>query len=100
MTELSAALADSSSLLPNLHTLRISAIGLSHNFNPNLFWETLVHALLVRRTQIRIVRVELATAVLPIFLRPSAGTLDALRERVAEGMEIYVGDYGQNSNFV
>ncbi|KAJ6558199.1 hypothetical protein B0H19DRAFT_1261733 [Mycena capillaripes] len=102
MTELSAALADSSSLLPNLHTLRICAIDHSGDFtfDPGLFWEALVRALFVRRTQIRIVHIDLSTSVFPVFLTPSTSALDALRERVVEGMEIYVGNQGENSNFV
>ncbi|KAJ6558195.1 hypothetical protein B0H19DRAFT_1150331 [Mycena capillaripes] len=97
-TELSAALADSSSLLPNLHTFRI--IKLYGDVNPDSFWETLLRALLTRRRQLEMVRVELANTIFSTQSMPSAGTLAALRALEVEGMQIYIGDHGHDWNYV
>ncbi|KAJ6558215.1 hypothetical protein B0H19DRAFT_1070757 [Mycena capillaripes] len=96
MTELSAALASSSSLLPNLHTLRIMDLYRSDEFDPDAFWETLLRALSARRTRLQIVHIQLSIGT----GEPPADILAAFRALVVDGIQIYIGHIYGNSNFV
>ncbi|KAJ7896312.1 hypothetical protein B0H14DRAFT_3425669 [Mycena olivaceomarginata] len=78
MTELFAALADSSSLLPNLRSLTIHA---RSRYIPDSAWRTLLRAVLSRRIQLRILDVKV----------PPAEVLAAFREAIVDGAEVYIG---------
>ncbi|KAJ7829250.1 hypothetical protein B0H13DRAFT_2116308, partial [Mycena leptocephala] len=68
LTELFDSLADSSSLLPNMHKL---VIHLDPSDVPDSFWKTVLRALSARHTQLKIVDMKL-TADAPESLKPPA----------------------------
>ncbi|KAJ7302093.1 hypothetical protein DFH08DRAFT_906039 [Mycena albidolilacea] len=78
MTELFAALTNSSSLLPNLRSLTIHA---RSRDIPDSAWRTLLRAVLSRRIQLRILDVKV----------PPAEVLAAFREAIVDGAEVYIG---------
>jgi hypothetical protein len=78
MTELFAALANSSSLLPNLRSLTIHA---RSRDIPDSAWRTLLRAVLSRRIQLRILDVKV----------PPAEVLAAFRGAIVDGAEVYIG---------
>ncbi|KAJ7828000.1 hypothetical protein B0H13DRAFT_304508 [Mycena leptocephala] len=88
------ALADSPSLLPNLHSL---IIHLYSSSMPDSSWKTLLRALSTRRTQLQIVQVQLYVGP-PLSLKPGADVLAAFRELIADGMQVHIGT--QDSNFI
>ncbi|KAJ6510658.1 hypothetical protein C8R45DRAFT_1068620 [Mycena sanguinolenta] len=85
-----AALADSPSLLPNLRNLTIYLA--TGGEEPNILdsWRVLLRVLSTRRV------VDLQ--ILPVTLPPPADVLASLRELVAAGVEIYIGN--EECNFV
>ncbi|KAJ7218866.1 hypothetical protein B0H12DRAFT_1152990, partial [Mycena haematopus] len=87
VADLFAALADSPSLLPNLHTLIVHP----DNDIPESTWRTLVRALLTRRVQLRVL------AVPNVKVPTAPDVLAALGELVVDGMQIYIGT--DKSNF-
>ncbi|KAJ7682405.1 hypothetical protein DFH06DRAFT_1160988 [Mycena polygramma] len=96
MNELSLALTDSPSLLPDLRSLMI--INAHHFVVAKLdCWEPLFRALL-SRPKLRLVRVELAIG--HGRERPAADMLARFSGLVKKGLQIYIGVAGTNSNFV
>ncbi|KAJ6558225.1 hypothetical protein B0H19DRAFT_1235159 [Mycena capillaripes] len=92
MAGLCAALADSLSLLPNLHILKIVDLYCLTDRNADSLWKTLLRVLSSRRTQLRIVHIELEN----LSMKSAADALVEFRDLVADGMQIYIG-YVANS---
>ncbi|KAF7328766.1 F-box domain-containing protein [Mycena venus] len=88
VVDLFAALADSASLLPNLRYLTIHHVDESDISDSSS--EIFIRALSARRTQLQVVRLILDDRPPPVDL------LDALRELVADGMEIHIGTEERN----
>ncbi|KAF7375481.1 F-box domain-containing protein [Mycena sanguinolenta] len=85
IAELFTALADSPSLLPNLHNLTIHILDMDHSPAEISYvsWRTLVRALSTRRVEhLYIVSVEVS---------PPTDVLASLRELIAHGASIHVG---------
>jgi hypothetical protein len=93
MTKLFSALADSPSLLPNLHTLMALHLHLSDI--PDSFWPTLLRALSARRTQLQRVFIMLLNVPRAPW-EPAAADRAAFEELMAGGMHIYVGPSNRN----
>ncbi|KAF7328755.1 F-box domain-containing protein [Mycena venus] len=89
MRELFASLEDSS-FLPNLRNLTIHYLDVSDISDSS--WETLLLALLARRNQLQVLRLELDEHA------PPAGVLASMKELVADGMQIYMGT--EECNFI
>ncbi|KAF7375485.1 F-box domain-containing protein [Mycena sanguinolenta] len=85
-----AALADSPSLLPNLHDLTIHLYHADRD-PPDLsepFWRTLIRALSTRHIE--------QLSIVPVMLAPPTEVLASLRELVADGAEMYIGTEALN----
>ncbi|KAJ7237743.1 hypothetical protein B0H12DRAFT_1138507 [Mycena haematopus] len=87
--DLVAALADSSSLLPNLQSLTIRMPGGRFDI-PDSYWQTFLRAVSTRRLQLHIAG--------PHFRMPSVDILTAFKELAADGVQIYIGN--KEHNFV
>ncbi|KAJ7829246.1 hypothetical protein B0H13DRAFT_1916600 [Mycena leptocephala] len=87
LTELFNSLADSPSLLPNLHKL---VIHLDPSDVPDSFWKTALRSLSARHIQLKIGDFKL-TADPPESLKPPADVLAAFRELAADGMRVLIG---------
>jgi hypothetical protein len=94
VTELFNSLADSPSLLPNLHKL---VIHLDPSDVPDSFWKTALRALSARHIQLKIGDFKL-TADPPESLKPPADALAAFRELAADGMRVLIGT--ENCNLI
>ncbi|KAJ6477555.1 hypothetical protein C8R45DRAFT_1101876 [Mycena sanguinolenta] len=84
-TELFTALANSASLLPNLHDLTIHILDTARS-PPDISdvsWRSLVRALSTRRME--------QVHIVPIAVSPPMDVLTSLRELVAHGATIYIG---------
>ncbi|KAF7375499.1 hypothetical protein MSAN_00437900 [Mycena sanguinolenta] len=90
VTELFAALADSSSLLPNLHDLTIHIYTGDESHISEISWRTLVRALSTRRME--------HLYIVPVEASPPMDVLTSLRELVVDGAKIHVGT--EELNFV
>ncbi|KAJ6558167.1 hypothetical protein B0H19DRAFT_130398 [Mycena capillaripes] len=86
MTKLCVVLADSSSLLPNLHILKIMGLYWVAESNTDSLWETLLRVL-SSRTQLHLVHIKLGHP----SMKPAADALAEFRDLVAGGMQIYIG---------
>ncbi|KAJ6510693.1 hypothetical protein C8R45DRAFT_1068649 [Mycena sanguinolenta] len=87
--DLFAALAESSSLLPKLRNLAIDILPHGPFGIADSSWRMLVRALSTRHIQLHIVH---------ITVSPPADVLDACRELIRDGVEIYIGT--EEHNFV
>ncbi|KAF7375507.1 hypothetical protein MSAN_00438700 [Mycena sanguinolenta] len=92
VSELFTALAESSSLLPNLHDLSIQIPDPSYDLSsiPGPSWRNLVCALSIRRME--------QLYIAPVMVSPPIDVLASLRELVANGAEMHVGT--EELNFV
>ncbi|KAJ6466435.1 hypothetical protein C8R45DRAFT_939211 [Mycena sanguinolenta] len=98
-----AALADSPSLLPNLRRLIVhpeydsASLVVNSPFIPSVLpeasWRTLVRVLSTRRTQLSFFALE------PVKGPLASDVLAALSELGVDGMQIYIGDVDEESNF-
>jgi hypothetical protein len=94
VVEFLAVLAESPSLLPNLHSL---IIHLFQSPIPEFIWETLLRALLARRTQLQLVHVDLFYSS-PASFKPTEDILAAFRDLAATGVQIFIGN--RKCNFI
>jgi hypothetical protein len=92
MTQLFVALAKPpSTILPNLASLIIHLN--SSNFSDS-FCTTLLRSLSARRTQLRIVRINLLPQ--SVWQLPSAGNLAAFREFAVDRVQVHIGPEKHN----
>ncbi|KAJ6510674.1 hypothetical protein C8R45DRAFT_1161503 [Mycena sanguinolenta] len=79
---LCAAVANSPSLLPNLHTLTVHIYGTSSNDIPHSFWGTLLRAVSTRRIDLRL---------FGGFTAPPDEVLVPFRQLAMDGIQIHIG---------
>ncbi|KAJ7982839.1 hypothetical protein DFH06DRAFT_1171729 [Mycena polygramma] len=87
------ALAELPTLLPNLQTLTLHLLSVVYN----AFWRIFLRALSARRTRLKVVYVDTEAEE---RLEIAEDILAALRELVTDGMQIYIGEAGVDSNLV
>ncbi|KAF7375501.1 hypothetical protein MSAN_00438100 [Mycena sanguinolenta] len=92
VTELFVALADSPSLLPNLHDLTVHLRPADHDAPnlPEFSWRTLIRALSTRRVE--------QLHIAPVATSPPMDVLASLRELATTGAKMHVGT--EELNFV
>jgi hypothetical protein len=89
------ALADSLYLLPNLQCLTIHMVPQQANeFHSDDLWQTILRALSARRTQLRVLHVNLGASRTSVG--PAADILAAFAELVQNGMQIHIGSQKRN----
>jgi len=89
--QLFAALAESPSLLPNLHTLTIHLSAPEVAETSDSFWTKLSLALAARRAQFRVFHLKIPVR-LPDSWMPAPDITAAFRELAADGAQICIGD--------
>ncbi|KAJ7453697.1 hypothetical protein B0H11DRAFT_1820391 [Mycena galericulata] len=87
-------------VLPNLQSLTIRP---DSRISDSL-WETLLSALVVRRTQLQTVHIKYDTIsvanISSVYSKPAPNILAALVELIAGGLDIYIGSETQNLLFI
>ncbi|KAJ6510616.1 hypothetical protein C8R45DRAFT_393225, partial [Mycena sanguinolenta] len=91
LQNLFAALAESQSLLPHLHTLVVQLDHIPENATPESSWTALARALAARRTHIQVFRLTMGPNRLSAQRLPAPDILATIRTLVMDGMEVYIG---------
>ncbi|KAJ7680714.1 hypothetical protein DFH06DRAFT_427415 [Mycena polygramma] len=96
VTELFVALTESPSLLPNLHRLILRLYTSTPPPLPHSTLNTLLAALWTRRTQLRVVHLDLQCGLETVLEPLAPYILASFSELMQDGMEVYIGPKSHN----
>ncbi|KAJ6510625.1 hypothetical protein C8R45DRAFT_964686 [Mycena sanguinolenta] len=91
LQNLFAALAESRSPLPHLHTLVVHLRHILEDATPESLWTALARALAARRTHIQVFRLTMGPYRLSAQRLLAPDILATIRTLVMDGMEVYIG---------